>query len=421
MNARQHGAADTSWRALAGHPVRFLTSSWPWRSTAYLLTAWVVATLWLTGVLVLMFVPALGLAVLLAGIPLATVERWRLRLVDSVAAPSMHPRLVRPGLWGWLGARFRETATWRELGYAVLFSLGLAWLDTVVGLLVGCVLFMIVFPALVYLLPAYQPDAILGIVAARLPGAFLATAIGVLILPIVAYVITAYAVGRAVLTRTLLLGRGDAAGAQVVELTRSRARIMEAMDDQRRRIERDLHDGAQQRLTGLIMTLGMARLEMADVPPAGRDLVETAYQQARTALAELRDFVHGIHPQVLADRGLAPAVAEIAERCPVAVEVNVDLPNRPPEPVEAAAWFIISEALTNIARHSRARRARVLARQRGRVLVLEIRDDGAGGADPDRGSGLVGLADRVSVLDGQIRLTSPAGGPTVLHVELPCA
>ncbi|MFC6084491.1 sensor histidine kinase [Sphaerisporangium aureirubrum] len=419
MDTSRDSATDTGWRALAGHPVRLLASSWPWRSVAYLLTGWIGATVWVMSALGLILVPALGLAVLFTGIPLGALERWRLRLVSPHPVPSPHVRPARPGPLGWVGARIHETATWRELGYAMLFSLGLAWLDAAVGLLAGCVLFLVAFPALVHLVPAYQPEAIFGIVAARLPDAFLATAIGVLILPVVAYLITAYAAGRSVLTR-VLLGRPDGEDPAMVELTRSRARIMDAMDAQRRRIERDLHDGAQQRLTGLIMTLGMARLELADAPPAGRGLVDAAYQQARTALAELRDLVHGIHPQVLTDRGLEPAVAELAERCPVPVDVDLDLPHRPAEPVEAAAWFIVSEALTNVARHSDARHARVTARRRGHLLVLEIHDDGRGGADPGGGTGLVGLADRVSVLGGRIALTSPAGGPTVLRVELPC-
>ncbi|GLW06971.1 hypothetical protein Misp01_21010 [Microtetraspora sp. NBRC 13810] len=126
------------------------------------------------------------------------------------------------------------------------------------------------------------------------------------------------------------------------------------------------------------------------------------------------------HPQVLTEHGLAPAVAELADRCAVPVHVGVDLPIRLPAPVEAAAWFVVGEALTNVSRHSGAEQAWVGARLRGGVLVLEVRDDGAGGADSGRGSGLVGLADRVSVLNGRITLTSPAGGPTVLGVELPC-
>ncbi|GAA0999531.1 sensor histidine kinase [Acrocarpospora macrocephala] len=415
MHTRRPGHG---WRAMTRGPLRFLASSWPWRSLAYVLTGWIVATVWVAAVTGLIAVPAFGLGVLLAGIPLAAVERWRLRLVDTAPAPSPHPRLVRPGLWGWIGARFGETATWRELGYALLFALGLAWLDAVVGLLFCCALYLIGFPALVVLLPDYQPDRIFGLVAAELPQAFALTAVGVLTLPVVMYLITAYAAGRATLTRTLVSHPFDA---EVMELTRSRARIMDAMDAQRRRIERDLHDGAQQRLTGVIMTLGLAKLQLADAPPVARDLVGKAYEQARATLGELRDLVHGIHPQILTDRGLPAAVAELAEHCAVPVQVDIDLPERPPGPVEATAWFVIGEALTNVTRHSNARQVWIGVWRQGRLLVLEVRDDGTGGADPARGSGLMGLADRVSVLNGRITLTSPPGGPTVLGVELPCA
>ena len=414
-------STDNGWQALAGPPARFLTSSWPWRSTAYLLTGWIVATVWATAVTALVLVPALGLAVLLAGIPLAGVERWRQRLVDRLPLPTPHRRLIRPGLWGWLAARFREGATWRELGYALLFSLVLAWLDAAAGLLVGSALFLVAFPLTVELVPQYQPEALLGFVHPRQPDAFLATAVGLAALPPLAYLVTAYTAVRAGLTRRLLLGRRRGPpSAELVELTQSRARIMSAMDAQRRRIERDLHDGAQQRLTGLIMTLGMARLRLDGAPPGGRELVDRAYEQARTTLTELRDLVHGIHPQVLTDRGLAPAVTEIAERCPVPVDVRVDLPERPPEPVEAAAWFVLNEALTNVAKHSGAGRAHIAVHRTGDLLVVEVRDDGTGGAEATRGTGLLGLADRVAVLNGRITLTSPAGGPTLLRVELPC-
>jgi signal transduction histidine kinase len=414
--------AASAWRALTGGPRRLLASAWPWRSTAYLLTGWAVAALTLTAMITLIVIPAVGLAALLAGIPLAAVERWRLRLVDPAPAPSPHTRLHRPGLWGWLSTRLQEPATWKELGYALLFCIGLAWLDAAVGLILFAVLFLIAFPALVSIFPDYQPDRIFGLVAADLPEAFIATALGLAILPIVLYLITAYAAGRATLTRTMLTRRDTgAADAEMVELSRSRARIMDSMDAQRRRIERDLHDGAQQRLTGLIMTLGLARLQRTADPEAADQLVDKAYDDAKTALSELRDLVHGIHPQILTDRGLEPAVAELADRCPIPVEIDIDLPQRPPEPVEAAAWFIIGEALTNITRHSQATRAWVNAGCRDRLVVIEVGDDGIGAADPARGSGLAGLSDRVAVLDGQITLTSPTGGPTVVRVELPCA
>jgi signal transduction histidine kinase len=411
----------SSWDALTGGPRQLLASAWPWRSAVYLLTGWIVAALTLTSMLTLIVIPVVGLTVLLTGILLGSVERWRLRLIDLDPAPSPHIHLDRPGLGDWLNARLRETATWKELGYTLLFCLGLAWLDAIVGLILFAILFLIGFPALVRLFPEYQPDKILGLVPAQLPDAFIATALGLAILPIALYLITAYAAGRATLTRTMLARpTAHSSEAQMVELTRSRARIMDAMDAQRRRIERDLHDGAQQRLTSLIMTLGMVRLQRGAAPSAADHLIDKAYDDAKATLNELRDLVRGIHPQVLTDRGLAPAVAELAERCPVPVDVNIDLPQRPPETVEAAAWFIIGEALTNITKHSQATRAWVTAHPRDHVTLIEVGDDGIGGADPQRGSGLAGLSDRVAVLDGRITLTSPKGGPTVLRVELPC-
>ena len=422
MLVEQEVTPPRAWQALTGGPLRFLGSSWPWRSAAYLLTGWLVACLWLVAVLALLVVPAAGPLVLLTGIPLAAVERWRLRLVDPAPAPSPHRPAIRSGWWGWLTVRFREPLTWRELGYAVVFAFGLAWLDLVLGMLVVCALYLVCFPALLVLVPGLQAEELyrwLGV--DRLPGAFAVSGAGVLVAAIVAYLITGYVASRVALTRSRLVPRpSDPLDAKVVELTRSRARIVAAFDAQRRRIERDLHDGAQQRLTGLIMTLGLARVELADAPTGARDTVDKAYGEAKAALAELRDLVRGIHPQVLTDRGLAPALTALAQRCPVPVDLDVELPRRPPEPVEAAVWFIVGEALTNVARHSQARQAHVSVLLRQSTLVLEIRDDGIGGADPAAGTGLVGLADRVSVLAGRIAIASPAGGPTRLLVELPC-
>lgn len=197
--------------------------------------------------------------------------------------------------------------------------------------------------------------------------------------------------------------------------------MVDAFEGERRRIERDLHDGAQQRLVALTMNLGLARLDA----PAGGPLAEQlarAHEEAGAALAELRELIHGIHPQVLADYGLEAAVADAADRSPVPVDVEFARPApRLPQAVEAAAYFVVREALANVARHSGARRARVRAEHRGgRLLVLEVTDDGRGGADSARGTGLTGLADRVSVLDGRLTLTSPPGGPTLLRVEIPC-
>jgi signal transduction histidine kinase len=204
----------------------------------------------------------------------------------------------------------------------------------------------------------------------------------------------------------------------MVELARSRVRLVDAFEAERRRIERDLHDGAQQRLVALTMALGLARLDAPPGPLA--DQLTKAHGEAGKALAELRELIHGIHPKVLTDYGLPAAVADAADRCVVAVDIDLELPGRPPRAVESAAYFVVCEALANVAKHSGAQRARVSGGHRDGRLFLEVRDDGRGGADASAGSGLTGLADRVSVLDGRLALTSPSGGPTLLRVEFPC-
>jgi signal transduction histidine kinase len=161
---------------------------------------------------------------------------------------------------------------------------------------------------------------------------------------------------------------------------------VDAFEADRRRIERDLHDGAQQRLTRLIMTLGLARMELAGGPPAALELTAKAQEEARQTLEELRDLVRGIHPSVLTDRGLPAAVATAAGRCPVPVDLDLDLPGRLPEAVESTVYFVVCEALANVAKHSKANRATVVARRVRGSLALEVHDDGVGGADAARGS-----------------------------------
>ncbi|GDY76276.1 hypothetical protein SAV31267_057610 [Streptomyces avermitilis] len=250
------------------------------------------------------------------------------------------------------------------------------------------------------------------------PGAF-----GVAVLGLVLLVLCAYALGlaggaRAELTRLLIASREADLDAKVTELASSRVRLVDAFEAERRRIERDLHDGAQQRLVALTMTLGLARLDAPPGPLA--DQLAKAHEEAGKALEELRELIHGIHPKVLADYGLEAAVADAADRSVVPVDVGLELPGRLPEAVEAAAYFVVCEALANVAKHSGASRAEVSGGHRDGRLVLEVHDDGGGGANAADGSGLTGLADRVSVLDGRLALSSPPGGPTLLRVEIPC-
>ncbi|SNR49573.1 Signal transduction histidine kinase [Haloechinothrix alba] len=211
--------------------------------------------------------------------------------------------------------------------------------------------------------------------------------------------------------------------AKAQRLQASRARGVNAAESERRRIERDLHDGAQQRLVSLAMNLGRARAKMSTDPDAARDLVDDAHANAKTAVTELRDLARGIYPAVLADRGLDAAASELAASCPVPVEISVDeavVTPRPPSAVETCAYFIVGEALTNVAKHSGANRARVRIERDSQAVVVEITDDGAGGAQLHQGHGLSGLADRAAAIDGTVTAHSPPGGPTTIRTVLPC-
>jgi signal transduction histidine kinase len=215
--------------------------------------------------------------------------------------------------------------------------------------------------------------------------------------------------------------------ARVQELTRTRADAIAAHSAELRRIERDLHDGAQARLVSLSMRIGLARRAYASDPDAGRKLLDDAQDQAEQALTELRNVVRGIHPPVLSDRGLAGAVRALAAGSGLGVTVQVDgLEDGPraPAAIEAAAYFVVAEALTNAAKHSGAARAEVQLTRTGAGLRVRVRDEGRGGADSApadaAGSGLSGMRRRVAALDGTMMVTSPAGGPTVIEAELPC-
>jgi signal transduction histidine kinase len=209
---------------------------------------------------------------------------------------------------------------------------------------------------------------------------------------------------------------------RVRALARSRADVVAAADAERRRIERDLHDGAQQRLVSLAMNLGMARTALGeDVPPAARKVIEDAHDEAVEALAGLRELVRGLHPAVLNDRGLDAALSGVVARAALPVRLQVDVAPRCAPSIEAIAYFMVSEALTNIARHARASQAEIIVtRDRDRLRVV-VTDDGCGGARPDGdGTGLRGLAQRAAAVDGVLHVQSPVGGPTTITAELPC-
>jgi signal transduction histidine kinase len=419
---------DDLWRALT-RP-RFVLSRWPWRSLAYLATTvpvgWgaLIVLVLLVGVGVVTAVLVVGIALLLGavllGVPVGEVERRRLRLMTPVPVHGVHRRPARPGLGGWLVTRLREPATWKELGYVVVLSLVLWPVDLIlvslslpaVVLLLGAPLWLRLQPEQAYAFGPWQitdPDV-----------AWVLVPVGFVFTALAAYVLTLAAGAQAALARYLLAPSAEEAlGAELVEVGRSRGRLVDAFEAERRRIERDLHDGAQQRLVALTMNLGEAQLHTPTEAPAAQPLAQ-AREQAGQALSELRELIRNIHPKVLGDHGLAAALADVADRCAVPVQMTVALPERLPDPVESAAYFAACEALTNVDKHSLAERATVDCRLDGDTLVLEVVDDGVGGAAPAAGSGLTGLADRLAVVDGTVSLSSPAGRGTTLRMEIPC-
>jgi signal transduction histidine kinase len=209
--------------------------------------------------------------------------------------------------------------------------------------------------------------------------------------------------------------------ANVQELRASRVRIVESADAARRRIERDLHDGAQQQLVALAIELRTARSRLERDPRAAAELLEAAARDLEAAIRELRELARGIHPAVLSDRGLRAALEALAHRIPLPVEIDGSPERRLPETVEAAVYFVVAEALTNVTRYARAGHARVAVTRNGDRVVVEVADDGIGGADPAKGTGLRGLVDRVAALDGRFEVDSPPGRGTTVRAVIPCA
>jgi signal transduction histidine kinase len=307
-----------------------------------------------------------------------------------------------------------------------------AWLELCYGLLAlpfvgfcGVVLVFTAFGAAVSLLtyPAWGWAAagggsVLGLHVGFAVAAVVHVAVGLAALVAAPPLARGVAAVQVAMARLLLEpGANERLTARVGALEETRAGMVAAADAERRRIERDLHDGAQQRLVALALTLGRAKV--TEDPNLSKRLLDEAHGEAKEALVELRNLARGIHPAVLTDRGLDAAVSALAARCPVPVAVDIDLPRRCGPAIEAIAYFVVAEALTNVAKHSGATRAWLSAGLEGPDLVVEVLDDGHGGADP-AGNGLTGLRDRVRAVDGTLTLTSPPGGGTTLRVELPC-
>lgn len=410
----------------------YLISSWPWRALAYAATTVPIAGVLAVGLLIIgapllavvnsaqrgrpvelpivLFLTVTGLIMLalapIVSIPVTVIERWRLGIVDPRPLPEQRFR--------GLAARYTSTTAWREVAYAF-------WLGGVVPIAYWMLTLLALLDLTLIASPWLAGDADRIVVVwttVDTPRQAIPYAIvGILLIPVLWYVAGLLVAVQAAVARWLLGGPSDRAALR--EVTRSRARLVDAYEAERRRIERDVHDGAQPRLTSLTLQLGLARLDVPEDSPAARPLA-IAHEQAKDLMVTLRQIVQGIRPQNLTELGLAGAVRELAGEATIPVTVRADLTKPVPELVETTAYFVVSESLSNVARHADASRAEVRLTQAERHLIVEVEDDGRGGAEPVGGTGLTGLADRVAAVNGRLLLASPAGGPTLVRVELPC-
>lgn len=409
--------ASTIWQGVMLRPWRFAFSRWPWLALVHIV---------LTAALFLLTLPVVALTVIalpLWAILVAALERRRLRMLGAPRRGSGHVRIPREERHNWLNVRLTEPATWRETA----------------ALLAGLVVGALALALLVVQLVAVSLPVVLAVFGYSRPPAevnlFADVWLSVgaenwwhplpwlpLILLIMAYANAALAALHASLIGWLIAPRSAEIDRRIEQLTRSRAAIVTVHEAERRRIERDLHDGVQQELVGIAARLGLLELELAsrDVDAAQRAL-RAAQDQTERALATLRETVRGIHPAVLTDHGLPSALGELAGRSALPLRIHdTGFPRLSPA-AEAAAYFFVSEAVTNAAKHTSASRVMVEIGVRGEEAYISATDDRHGGASPDAGSGISGLAGRAESLGGTLTLTSPAGGPTMLRMELPLA
>jgi len=348
----------------------------------------------------------------------AELERRRAGLTLGVPVSAFY-RPRAGGLLARLRAALVDPQSWRDLGW-LSFAGTLGFGAAVVAIsLWASVLGLVFMPAWYWALP--EPAQLGLFDVTGLGAAFAATGLGLLLVPVVAALVRQLTEGQVQLSRALLGRTREAAlTARVDELTVTRAGAVDAAAAELRRIERDLHDGAQARLVALAMDLGMAEERFDRDPEGARALIGEAREEARRALAELRDLARGIRPSLLAERGLGPALQALAGRSGIPVDVDVALTEPVAPAVELTAWFVASEGLANAAKHAGATLATVRARTTDGRLQVVVADDGHGGADP-AGPGLTGLRRRVEALDGSLAVMSPPGGPTIVHADLPCA
>ncbi|WP_329313761.1 sensor histidine kinase [Streptomyces sp. NBC_01262] len=408
-----------------------------WRELLYLLLnlpmgiigfVYAVTMLSLGAGLLVTFLGVFVLALLLAGCRgLGTVERQRARSLLRLEVAEPGP--VRPkarGFMPWLGAQLGNGVSWRHVIYSFVHFPWGVFTFTVSVTFVTYGWGFLTYPLWQWVFPVYVHQPGLQIFGRSdgsgwwLDSPFelaVTSCVGLVLVLVTPWLIR----GMAHVDRGLvrgLLGPSRLA-TRVTELESDRGVVVDTAAADLRRIERDLHDGAQARLVALAMGLGLAKEKMREDPVAAAGMVDEAHGEVKLALQELRDLARGIHPAVLTDRGLDAALSSLAARCTVPVSVTVDLPGRPVPAIEGIAYFTVSELLQNISKHSGASRATADVWRSGDRLMIHVIDNGRGGASLAGGSGLAGLAERLDAVEGVLAVDSPAGGPTTIAAELP--
>ncbi|MGV9345300.1 sensor histidine kinase [Streptomyces spiralis] len=378
-----------------------------------------------------LLVTFLGIPVLAAALAgcrgFGVLERARARGLLGLEVADPEP--LRPktgnGLLAWTGAVLKSGTSWRALLYAVV-QFPWAVFSFVVAVTVWSVGWtLLTYPLWFWVFPMWAGQGGIQLYGDEHHRIYIDNPFEITVTGLVGLLFTLATpwIIRALTTVDRVMVHGllgpSRLSARVVELESDRGVVVDTAAADLRRIERDLHDGAQARLVALAMDLGLAKEKLAEDPNAAARMVDEAHGEVKTALQELRDLARGIHPAVLTDRGLDAALSAVASRCTVPVRVEVDLAERPAPAIEGIAYFTVSELLQNISKHSGARSASVDVWRSENRLMLQVMDDGVGGADVSAGSGLAGLAERLDAVDGILVVDSPAGGPTRVTAELP--
>ncbi|WP_328449351.1 sensor domain-containing protein [Streptomyces sp. NBC_00386] len=377
-----------------------------------------------------LLVTFLGVPVLAAALAgcrgLGSLERARARGLLGVEVAEPEPlRTKKQGAMAWMGAVLKSGTSWRHLLYAVVqfpwsvFSFVVAVNFWVYGWA------LLTYPLWFWVFPMYGGQDGLQLYGDTTHSVYLDNPFEIAVTALVGLLFTMATpwIVRALTSVDGLMVRGllgpSRLATRVVELESDRGVVVDTAAADLRRIERDLHDGAQARLVALAMDLGLAKEKLAEDPEAAARMVDEAHGEVKTALQELRDLARGIHPAVLTDRGLDAALSSVASRCTVPVRVEVDLAARPAPAIEGIAYFTVSELLQNISKHSRATRATVDVWRVENRLMIQVGDNGVGGAAVTEGSGLAGLTERLDAVDGILVVDSPPAGPTLITAELP--